>query len=145
MRKNSIKNIRINEEVRRELQDIVMHRLKDPRIHPMTSVTHAEVAPDLKTCKVYISVLGDDEALKNTIRGLVSAEGFLRRELARTVNLRNTPELRFIKDESIAYGVSMSKKIDDIIASDEARHVPDPEDESAEGYDPAAEAEDEDS
>ena len=83
MRKNSIKNIRINEEVRKQLQEIIMHELKDPRIDPMTSVTKVEVAPDLKTCKAYISVLGSAEALEATMEGLTKAEGYIRRELAR--------------------------------------------------------------
>ena len=81
----------------------------------MTSVTSVEVAPDLKTCKAYISVLGDEDAQKNTLAGLKSAEGYIRRELARTVNLRNTPEIRFVLDQSIAYGISMSKLIDDVV------------------------------
>ena len=123
MRKNSIKSIRINEEVRRQLQEIVMHELKDPRIDPKTSVTKVEVAPDLKTCKAYISVLGNMEALDRTIEGLNSAEGFIRRELARIVNLRNTPTVRFIADDSIAYGVGMSRRIDEVIAQDASRHV----------------------
>jgi ribosome-binding factor A len=123
MRKNSIKSIRINEEVRRQLQEIVMHELKDPIIDPMTSVTKVEVAPDLKTCKAYISVLGNMEALDRTIEGLNSAEGFIRRELARIVNLRNTPTVRFIADDSIAYGVGMSRRIDEVIAQDASRHV----------------------
>ena len=93
MRKNSIKNTRINGEVQKELSNIIRNEIKDPRIGMMTSVTAAEVAPDLKTCKVYISVFGDDEAKKETIRGLKSAEGFIRRMLAKTINLRNTPEL----------------------------------------------------
>ena len=74
MRKNSIKNTRINGEVRRELSEIIRGSIKDPRIHPMTSVTAVEVAPDLKTCRAYISVLGDDEALARTIEALKSAE-----------------------------------------------------------------------
>ena len=115
MRKNSIKNTRVNQEVLKELSRIIQYEIKDPRIHPMTSVTQAEVAPDLKTCKAYISVLGDDEALKETIKGLTSAEGYIRRELARTVNLRNTPEIRFIMDQSIAYGVTMTKLIDEVV------------------------------
>ena len=78
-----------------------MHELKDPRIDPMTSVTKVEVAPDLKTCKAYISVLGNMEALDRTIEGLNSAEGFIRRELARIVNLRNTPTVRFIADDCL--------------------------------------------
>ena len=94
MRKNSIKNTRINGEVQRELSNIIHNEIKDPRIHPMTSVVTVEVAPDLKTCKAYISVLGDEKAQQDTIAGLKSAEGYIRRELAHTVNLRNTPEIR---------------------------------------------------
>ena len=118
MRKNSIKNTRINGEVRRQLSDIIRNGIKDPRIHPLTSVTDVVVAPDLKTCRAYISVLGDDEALKSTIEGLKNAEGYIRRELARTVNLRNTPVLQFLADTSIAYGVEMSHQIDEVIAKD---------------------------
>lgn len=118
MRKNSIKNTRINGEVQKELSRIIRGEIKDPRIHPMTSVTAVEVAPDLKTCKAYISVLGDSQAKQNTIKGLTSGEGYIRRQLARTMNLRNTPEIRFILDESIEYGVTMSRLIDDVTAKD---------------------------
>ena len=114
MRKNSIKNIRINEEVMRELSNIIRGEIKDPRINPMTSVVAVEVAPDLKTAKAYISVLGDEESQKKTLAGLRSAEGYIRRALAKAINLRNTPEIRFILDQSIAYGVEMSKKIDEV-------------------------------
>ena len=114
MRKNSIKNIRINQEVQRELSQIIRKEIKDPRIAMMTSVTKVEVAPDLKTCKAYISVLGDDQAKSDTILGLRNAEGYIRRLLAKNVNLRNTPEIIFVLDESIEYGVNMSKLIDDI-------------------------------
>ena len=114
MRKNSIKNTRINGEVQRELSNII-RELKDPRIGIMTtSVVSVEVAPDLKTCKAYISVLGDEQAKADTMAGLKSAAGFIRRELARTVNLRNTPEIRFIMDESIEYGMKMDKLIKEI-------------------------------
>ena len=119
MRKNSIKNTRINGEVQRELANIIRGGIKDPRISPLTSVVAVEVAPDLKTCKAYISVLGDSEAQKATLEGLQSAEGYIRRELAHTVNLRNTPEIRFILDQSIEYGVHMSKIIDEVTAKDD--------------------------
>jgi len=115
LRKNSIKNIRINGEVQRELAELIRSEVKDPRIAPMTTVTEVQVAPDLKTAKVYISVLGDETERKSTMQGLRSAEPFLRSALARTVNLRNTPELIFISDTSIEYGVAMSKKIDDVM------------------------------
>lgn len=116
MKKNSIKNTRINQEVQKELSVLVARELKDPRINPMTSVVAVEVAPDLKTAKVYISVLGDVDSQKSTLAGLKSAAPFLRSELARRINLRNTPELRFIGDQSIEYGVNMSKLIDDVTA-----------------------------
>ena len=116
MRKNSIKNTRINGEVQRELSNIIRGEIKDPRINPLTSVVAVEVAPDLKTCKAYISVLGDEESQAKTLAGLKSAEGFIRSKLAKTVNLRNTPEIRFVLDESIEYGVNMSKKINDVMS-----------------------------
>ena len=117
MRKNSIKNTRINAEVHRELADIIRLEIKDPRIAQFTSVTAVEVAPDLKTMKAWISVLGDEKALDDTIKGLKSAEGFARRELARRINLRNTPEITFIADDSIAYGIEMTHKIDEVTGS----------------------------
>lgn len=113
MRKNSIKNTRINSEVQRELANIIRGEIKDPRIHPLTSVVTVEVAPDLKTCKAYISVLGDQEAQEKTLEGLNSAVGYIRRQLAKNLNLRNTPEIRFIMDQSIEYGVHMSKLINE--------------------------------
>ncbi len=118
MRKNSVKNTRINGEVQRELAQIIRGGIKDPRIAPMTSVVAVEVAPDLKTCKAWISVLGDEKAQEDTLAGLKSAEGFIRGRLAKTINLRNTPQITFIMDQSIAYGVSMSKKIEEVMATD---------------------------
>ena len=105
MRKNSIKNIRINEEVMRELSNIIRGE---------TSVVAVEVAPDLKTAKAYISVLGDKKSQADTLAGLKSAEGYIRRTLAKNINLRNTPAITFIIDQSIEYGVEMSKKIDEV-------------------------------
>lgn len=118
MRKNSIKNTRINGLVRKELGRIISMEIKDPRISPMCSVTEVSVAPDLKTCKAYISVFGDEESRDNTIEGLKSAEGYIRRELAHSINLRNTPEIIFLPDDSIEYGVSMSKRIAEVIEAD---------------------------
>lgn len=114
MRKNSIKNTRINGEVQRVLAEIIRSEIKDPRIAPLTSVVSVEVAPDLKSCKAWISVLGDEQAVADTLAGLRSAEGFIKSRLAKDINLRNTPEIRFVMDQSIAYGVSMSKRIDEV-------------------------------
>lgn len=124
MRKNSIKNTRINSEVQHELANLIRSEIKDPRIAPMTCVTDVEVAPDLKTCKVWVSVLGDEVVRHETLEGLRSAEGFMRKHLASTLNLRNTPSLTFIADTSTEYGMHMSKMIDDVIAT-----IPNREDE----------------
>lgn len=114
MRKNSIKNTRINGEVLKELSVLIRQEIKDPRIPMMTSVTSVEVAPDLKTCKAYISIMGSDQEKKDAIIGLRSAEGYIRRQLAKRLNLRNTPEIQFKLDESIEYGVHMSRLIDEV-------------------------------
>ncbi|MBO4882230.1 MAG: 30S ribosome-binding factor RbfA [Lachnospiraceae bacterium] len=119
MRKNSIKNTRINGEVQKELSVIIRDEIKDPRISPWTSVVDVQVAPDLKTCKVWISVLGSDEDRDETGKGLRSAAPYIRRELAHRLNLRNTPEITFVMDQSIEYGVNMTHMIDEVIAHDE--------------------------
>lgn len=127
MRKNSVKNTRVNGEVQRVLAEVIRGEIKDPRISPWTSVVAVEVAPDLKSCKAWISVLGDEETRRNTLQGLKSAEGFIRRQLAKTINLRNTPEITFVMDQSIEYGVNMSRKIDEVIARDGGESVNEPE------------------
>lgn len=100
--------------MQRVLADIIRGDIKDPRIDVLTSVTAVEVSPDLKTCKAWISVMGDEVSGKNTLAGLKSAEGFIKSRLAKTINLRNTPEIQFVLDNSIAYGVNMSKLIDEV-------------------------------
>lgn len=117
MRKGSIKYTRMNSEVTRALSGI-LRNLKDPRVSPMASVVRADVTPDLKFCKVWISVFGAEEELQESVKGLKNAAGFIRSELARELNLRNTPELIFVADDSIAYGVRMSKLIDEVAEGD---------------------------
>ena len=111
----------------RELS-VAIRDLKDPRISPMVSVTGAEVTPDLQYCKVYISVLGSEESLAKTMEGLKAAGGFLRRELAQTVNLRHTPELQFVEDHSIEYGARMDALINKVAKEDAEKHVDTEED-----------------
>lgn len=118
MKKGSIKNTRINSEVRKEIQNIIMNGLKDPRISPMTTVTDARVTADLRYCTVYISVFGGGEAVSETMEGLKKASGFIRRELAHTVNLRITPELRFVTDDSMAYGDKIDRMLTELRAND---------------------------
>ena len=97
---------RINEELQRELSDLI-RSLKDPRVQQsMVSVTKVEATGDLRYAKVYISVLDKDKA-REVLKGLKSAGGFLRREIAGRLQLRYTPELVFVEDDSIAYGARM--------------------------------------
>ena len=117
MRKNSVKNTRINGEVQKVLAEVIRGEIKDPRISPLTSVVAVEVAPDLKSCKAWISVLGGEEARVATLQGLKSAEGFIKSRLAKTINLRNTPDITFVMDQSIEYGVNMSRKIDEVMGN----------------------------
>lgn len=114
MKKNSVKNIRINSEVQREMSQIIREEIKDPRVHPMTSVMAVEATPDLKFAKIFVSVLGSEEEKEKTMEGLKKSASFARGQLARRMNLRNTPELTFILDNSIEYGVTMSKRIDEV-------------------------------
>ncbi len=118
MRTNQHGASRVSHDVQRSLSRIISE-LKDPRIGLMTSVTRCEVTKDLKECKCYISVLGDEEA---TMQGLVSAKGFIRKQLASSLNLRNTPEIDFVPDHSIAYGVDMSRRIDEVISQDREKN-----------------------
>ena len=121
MRKNSVKLTRINQEVVKELSSIIRSELKDPRVDILTSVTGADTSTDLKTCKVYISVYGDEEKMKETLAALANAEGFLRRMLAKNLNLRNTPELSFFPDRSITYGMHIDGILKDLDLSEKER------------------------
>ena len=93
---------RINEEIQREMSSLI-RTVKDPRVSGLISVTSVDTTPDLKFCKLYISVL-DKSDVNQVLKGLKSASGYLRRELGRTLNLRNTPELTFVRDDSIDQG-----------------------------------------
>lgn len=107
------KSERINHEVQRELADIV-RTLKDPRISTMASIVRVSVTNDLRYAKVYVSVLGDEKELEDTIRGLNSAAGFVRRELGARLRMRYVPEVQFVPDTSIAYGAHIQKLLADI-------------------------------
>ena len=104
---------RINEEIQRELSD-QFRRLKDPRVSQvgMVSITRVDTTGDLRYARVYISVL-DKSQEKDVLKGLKSASGFLRRELGRALQLRYTPELQFIGDDSIQYGAHILEVLRD--------------------------------
>ncbi len=103
---------RINEEIQRTLAEL-FRELKDPRVQGgMVSITRADATNDLRYCRVYVSVL-DKSQEKDVLRGLKSASGYLRRELAARLRLRYTPELQFIADDSIAYGAHILEVLRD--------------------------------
>lgn len=105
---------RIGEEIRRIISELLLNGLKDPRISPMTSVNRVEVTRDLSYAKIYVSVLGDEEEKKETIDGLNSAKGYIRKTLASNLDIRYIPQPIFILDESIEEAIRMSKLIDEI-------------------------------
>lgn len=101
----------MNEEIKRELSEII-RELKDPRVHSLVSVVRVEVTKDLKFCKVYISAIGKEDAKDAAVEGLKSAAGFVRREVSRRLNLRNTPEFHFVADRSIEHGAHIHELIE---------------------------------
>ena len=111
---------RINEEIQKELANLIRN-LKDPRVQDtMISITHVETTPDLRWAKVYVSFLQEERA-KDAMAGLKSAGGYLRRELGSALNLRYTPELNWALDDSITYGAKMMKLINSLgVEKDEA-------------------------
>lgn len=115
---------RINEEVQRELSAL-LREVKDPRISGLISITNAEVTPDLRYAKISVSVLEEEKA-KDTLKGLKSASGYLRHELGQRLNLRYTPQLQFVLDDSIAYGAHIFELLNKL-------DIPEDNDESNEG------------
>ncbi len=105
---------RINEEIRKDVIEIIRDHVKDPRISEMSTVTKVETTKDLRYAKVYVSVLGSEEERTNTIEGLKSATGFIRKELGSRLEIRYTPELQFVLDDSIAYSVEISRKLNEL-------------------------------
>lgn len=105
---------RISEEVRKVVSDLIFNGLKDPRISQMASVTLVEVTRDLSFAKIYISVLGEDKEKEDTIAGLNSAKGFIRKEIGNRIDLRHAPEPKFYLDESIEKAINLSKLIDEV-------------------------------
>lgn len=111
---------RISEEIRREISEILLNGLKDPRLPKLISVMAVKVTKDLKYAKVYVSVLGSEEEKKNAIAGLKSAAGFIRHEIGQRIQIRYTPELQFEIDNSIEHGVYITKLINDTIKKDDS-------------------------
>ena len=113
----SVREEKVNTELKRELS-VLIREIKDPRVPMMISVMKTEVTKDMKFAKIYVSVMGNDEEKKNALKGLKSATSFLRREISRRLNLRITPELNFVIDDSIEYGNHILDVINKINSED---------------------------
>ncbi|NLN15649.1 MAG: 30S ribosome-binding factor RbfA [Tissierellia bacterium] len=112
---------RISEEIRKVISDLLIKGLKDPRISPMTTITSVEVTRDLSYANIYISVLGDEFEKDDTLQGLESAKGFIRKEIGRRVDLRHVPEPKFYLDESIERAIYMTELINKVTKEDQER------------------------
>ena len=121
MKKGSNRMIRINDEIQKEISAIIRGDLKDPRIGVITSVLKVDTTNDLKYCKVYISVLGDEDKKQEVMGALKNAAGFIRSLIAQRINLRVTPELKFILDDSLEYSFKIDSLIRSVIKDDEEK------------------------
>jgi ribosome-binding factor A len=110
---------KIAEEIKKELSGLLRNNIKDPRLPEFVSVTAVKVTRDLRYAKVYISVLGDEEKKKSALAVLKSASGFIRREIGQKLNIRYTPEFTFKLDDSIEYGIYLSKLIDKTVGKNQ--------------------------
>ena len=110
----SFKTARLGEDIRRELTDI-FRDLKDPRVDPMLSIVKVDLSGDQSSCKVYVSSMEGMEKARESVKGLTSGAGYIRRELGRRVQMRRSPELRFIADDSIAHSAGIADKLREIL------------------------------
>ena len=106
--------IRINDEITRVTAEIIRSEMTDPRIGTIVSVLRAETTNDLKHCKIFVSILGEQEQQEKTMDALHKAAGFIRKRIADIINLRQTPEVKFIFDDSIEHGMRMQKLIESL-------------------------------
>jgi ribosome-binding factor A len=104
---------RVGETIRAEISDMILRDLKDPRIG-LTTITGVAVSPDLRHAKIYFSILGSKEESAETLAGLTQASGYIRRELGRRLKLKFTPELHFLRDDSLETGARISELLRDI-------------------------------
>ncbi len=105
---------RYNEDVKREITDI-LRSVKDPRVDELLTVVKVDLSNDYSYCKVYVSSLNGIEKAKESVKGLQSAAGFIRRELSMRVQMRRSPELSFVADDSIEHSAEISKKLNDLL------------------------------
>jgi ribosome-binding factor A len=112
----------INSEMKKELSDIIRNEIKDPRVSDMVSVVAVNVTPDLRFAKIHISVLGSEQEKENTLKGLNSAAGYVRKEVGDRMKLRHVPEMHFELDKSIEHGAHIMKILKDLNTNDGDAH-----------------------
>lgn len=112
--KNNSRITRISDEIQREVANILRSELKDPRVNTITTVLKADTTSDLKQCKLFVSIMGDAQTKKEAMEGLKNSAGFIRKQLADRINLRNTPELVFVLDESLDYSLKIDKLLKEV-------------------------------
>ncbi|MEG1687601.1 MAG: 30S ribosome-binding factor RbfA [Angelakisella sp.] len=105
---------RLNEDVKRELADI-FRSLKDPRVDPLITIVKVELSGDQSYCKVYVSSMGGMEKAKETVKGLQSGAGYIRREIGLRVEMRRSPEFKFIADDSIEHSADIARKLSELL------------------------------
>jgi ribosome-binding factor A len=110
---SNVRAHRVGEQMKKELSDIIIRELKDPRVTFVT-VTGVDVTGDLQQAKVFISVLGSDEQKESTLQGLSKAKGFIRSEIGKRIRLRKTPEITFEMDQSVEYGNRIESLLSDL-------------------------------
>lgn len=114
------KNQRLSEDIMREIAGLIRERVKDPRVNSMSvSIVRVELSGDSSHCKVFISSFKGIEDAENAVKGLVSASGMLRREIANRLHIRRCPDLHFIADNSIEHSAEISKMLNDILPASE--------------------------
>lgn len=116
MNKNSNRLARIDEELKKEISSIITYELKNPNITGLISVTKAKITPDLKYAQIYVSILNSKNT-KETLAALKKSSGFVRTEVAKRINLRITPEIIFVLDDSMEYGERIDKILKEILPS----------------------------
>ncbi len=109
---------RINEQIRKEIADLLMRHTNDPRLAAMVSVTGVEIAPDLSIATVGVSIMGDEDEKVGAMRALRGATGFFRRELGARLSIRHTPDLRFERDDSIDQGARVNELLHQVLPED---------------------------
>ena len=109
---SSIKISRITEDIKKELT-LIFREIKDPRVSKMLSIIKVDLSNDLSHCKVYVSAIEGREQTEESVRGLKSGTGYIRREIAARLHLRKAPEFHFIGDDSIEYSANINRILAD--------------------------------